>query len=81
MVHHPKKNQLQRFHVTLGHSRVTVFASNEASALQVARQQLCQEMPRMWDVIAATDASRFQITPVTPHGNSLNATLPNSLGS
>jgi hypothetical protein len=49
------------FEVRLGHTSVTVECNSAAEAVRLARRLLCQEMPRLWDVIQTLDGSRFQV--------------------
>ncbi len=51
------------YDVTVGHMHVRVRGANPQEAIQLARQQLCQEMPRLWDVIHGLQEDRFQVTP------------------
>ncbi|MCO6454599.1 MAG: hypothetical protein J5I93_04790 [Pirellulaceae bacterium] len=52
--------------VRVGHAEVRVEGQSEQDALRRARRQLCEEMPRLWDVIQSLDDSRFQITREAP---------------
>jgi len=56
-VHRPKNT----FHVRVGHTSVTVQGLSREDAIQHARQRLCLDMPRMWDVIQSLDDRRFEV--------------------
>ena len=49
------------YRVRLGHNEVTVTGSSQDDALQKAKDELCRDMPRLWDVIDKLDPSRFVI--------------------
>ena len=51
------------YRVRLGHNEVTVCGNSREDALVKAKDRLCQDMPRLWDVIDKLDASRFVIVP------------------
>lgn len=50
------------YEVRVGFMRVEVRGVNQAEAIRNARQKLCAELPRMWDVIHALADSRFEVT-------------------
>ncbi|QDU95500.1 hypothetical protein [Lignipirellula cremea] len=56
--------QIISFRVQVGHTAVTVNGDSREAAIAAARTQLCDELPRLWDVILHLDADRFQVTPV-----------------
>jgi hypothetical protein len=45
----------------VGHTAVTVECHSPDEAIVLARRLLSLDMPRMWDVIQALDASRFVV--------------------
>ena len=49
------------YQVRIGHTSVIVTGRDQADAIDVARQRLCVEMPRMWDVIQTLETSRFEV--------------------
>ena len=51
------------YDVNVGFARVRVEAESPDAAIDVARQALCREMPRMWDVIWKLAAQRFVVLP------------------
>jgi hypothetical protein len=58
------KPEVLSFSVQVGHTTVNVKGGSREEALQEARRQLCQDMPRMFDVIQLLDDSRFQVVPL-----------------
>lgn len=48
-----------RYEVIVGHARVRVESGTIVDAIARARQQLCREMPWLWDVIQALDVRQF----------------------
>ncbi len=56
--------EVQSFRVQVGHTTLSVNGGSREEVLHEARRQLCQEMPRMWDVIQLLDDSRFQVVPL-----------------
>jgi len=52
---------LTAFRVTLGHNSVTINAASRLQAVEQARQQFCDDLPRLWDVIAGLDMASFTI--------------------
>ncbi len=53
--------QMRRFRVQVGHNSVEVESRSEQEAIEVARRRLCEELPRLWDVIQNMEPSRFQV--------------------
>ncbi len=51
----------QTYEVIVGHARVTVTSRSREEAIQQARQRLCADLPRMWDVIHSLEVQRFQV--------------------
>ena len=60
MLQRPELPQ-QDYRVIVGHMTVTVSATSQDDARFLARQKLCVEMPRLWDVIVDLDPRSFQI--------------------
>jgi hypothetical protein len=54
-------DQLQRYRVRLGHAEVRVEGHSPHEAIQLARRQLCRELPRLWDVIQRLEDNRFHV--------------------
>jgi hypothetical protein len=52
---------LKSFRVRVGHWEVTLKARNAEEAIQLARQTMARELPRLYDVIRSLKASRFQV--------------------
>jgi len=51
------------YRVRVGHAEVTVRSHSQAEAIQMARRQLCSDMPRLWDVIHRMDDRQFLVDP------------------
>ncbi len=58
----PKRKQM--FDIKVGHLRLTVEGESRDEALRLAREQLCTQMPRLWDVITTMSDDRFEISPL-----------------
>ena len=56
------QSEKQRFEVTVGHKTVTVECATKDEAVEMARRQMCLELPRMWDVIHSLEDERFQVS-------------------
>lgn len=56
--------QSQSYDVQVGFTRVRVQGDTPAEAIRNARQQLCQELPRMYDVISTMADQRFVVEQV-----------------
>lgn len=54
-------DQLRRFDVQLGFTRIFVYAATEADAIAEARRQLSRESPRLWDIIFGLEEKRFTV--------------------
>lgn len=61
---HPE-HALKTYEVRVGHHCVVVRGAERSDALQVARQLLANELPRLWDVIHALDDDRFDAREVS----------------
>ncbi len=64
MIRWDDRQPLQKFQVTVGHHQLTVEARDPEQAVDQARAQLCDELPRLWDVIRQLDRQRFEVRPV-----------------
>ena len=60
--HNPDHSPKSTFQVRVGHTTVTVKGMNRDDAIEHARERLCLDMPRMWDVIQSLDDHRFEVT-------------------
>ncbi|MBW3596129.1 MAG: hypothetical protein KY475_02510 [Planctomycetes bacterium] len=56
--------ETRMFSVQVGHTTTKVPGRTPAEAIHEARRRLCQEHPRMWDMIQKLDDSRFVVLPV-----------------
>ena len=52
---------LQDFRIRVGHWRLRVRAHDSEEAIEVARRQLIQELPRLYDVIRGMEPARFEL--------------------
>jgi hypothetical protein len=68
MIDRNRSSQTERYHVRVGHSSVTVECYSPDEAIALARRMLSLEMPRMWDVIQALAADRFEVSKARPQG-------------
>lgn len=66
MIRIERSRWTQPYVVRLGHLRVDVVAEDADQARLLARQQLCLELPRLWDLIQAMEAERFEVQPLAP---------------
>lgn len=57
------QNRQREYRVSVGHAQVRVTGSSVGDAIRAARERLCVEMPRMWDIIHSLDARRFIVRP------------------
>ncbi len=60
--------ELRCYQVSVGHASVTVHGRDSREAVEAARTRLCDDMPRMWDVIRTLDPGRFKITEIRSSG-------------
>jgi hypothetical protein len=56
-----ENKDLPHYHVQVGHWRVQVPGRDQADAIEQARKRLCDDMPRLWDVISSLASDRFQV--------------------
>lgn len=59
--HNPEHDLEGSFQVRVGYTTVTVKGLTRRDAIEQAREQLCLEMPRMWDVIQSLEHHRFEV--------------------
>ena len=55
------EESLQTFLVRVGHWEVRIKAEDADDAIWQARRQMARELPRLYDVIRALTASRFEV--------------------
>ncbi len=55
------RDPVEVFLVRVGHWEVRVKARDNADAIRLARRQMTNELPRLYDVIRALAATRFQV--------------------
>jgi len=60
----PASTGLHQYRVRIGHTEVIVGGSNAAEAVQLARRQLANELPRLWDVIYRMSDEEFRVEEV-----------------
>lgn len=58
---HERPVNNQRYSVRVGLRQLEVNGQSRAEAIERARAQLCDEMPRMWDVIQTLEVHKFDI--------------------
>ena len=51
----------QRYSIQVGLRKLQVNGRSRAEAIQRAKEQLCSDMPRMWDVIHSLEMQRFDV--------------------
>jgi hypothetical protein len=52
---------LKTFRVRVGHWEIRVKARGGNEAIEIARRQMARDLPRLYDVIQALTAARFQV--------------------
>ena len=57
----PNTRVLSQYQVSVGHWEIRVQAYSVEEAIELARRHLSQELPRLYDVIRAMTATRFQV--------------------
>ena len=55
------EQELYTYRVRVGHWEVQLKARSADEAIEVARRRLSAELPRLYDVIRALTATRFQV--------------------
>ena len=58
---HERPLSTQRFSVRVGMREVEIQCLSREEAIEHARRKLCNELPRLWDVIAAMDVHKFEV--------------------
>lgn len=64
MIRWDSQLKLHAYEVTVGHHRLRVEAPDPEEAIAEARVKLCDELPRLWDVIRHLDRQRFEVRPL-----------------
>jgi hypothetical protein len=59
-----KSADIYHYDVQVGHWSVRVLGRNTAEAIEHARKRLCDDMPRLWDVITRLGVDRFHVQQV-----------------
>lgn len=59
-------SQLHKYQVSVGHASVIVQSNSPVDAIRMAREKLCRDFPRLWDVISKLADSRFQVLDLWP---------------
>ncbi|EAQ77953.1 hypothetical protein [Blastopirellula marina] len=59
-------SQQHKYQVSVGHASVVVQSASAHEAIRAAREKLCRDFPRLWDVIAKLADSRFQVLDLWP---------------
>jgi hypothetical protein len=52
---------LKSYRIRVGHWEIRLQAHNPEEAITLARRQMAQELPRLYDVIRTLTATRFQV--------------------
>jgi hypothetical protein len=58
---HPNHSLDQHYEVLVGHARLRVAGGSPAEAIDRARQKLCLELPRLWDLIQRLEREAFRV--------------------
>jgi hypothetical protein len=56
-----EKQLLKSFRIRVGHWEICLQARDADEAIDLARRQMARELPRLYDVIRALTAARFQV--------------------
>ena len=51
----------QKFSVRVGMREVEIQCTTREEAIERARRQLCNELPRLWDVITSMEVHKFEV--------------------
>jgi len=57
----PNEASVAQYNVQVGHWRVQVPGRDSSDAIEQARRRLCEDLPRLWDIISKLAADRFQV--------------------
>ena len=52
---------LKTYRVRVGHWEISLKAHNAEEAIELTRRAMARELPRLYDVIRAMTASRFEV--------------------
>ncbi|MCC9608206.1 hypothetical protein LOC68_01150 [Blastopirellula sp. JC732] len=55
-----------KYQVSVGHTSVIVQSNSPTDAIRAAREKMCRDFPRLWDVISKLADSRFQVLDLWP---------------
>lgn len=58
------ESDVTQYNVQVGHWRVQVPGRDSSDAIEHARRRLCEDMPRLWDVILKLHVDRFTVESV-----------------
>ncbi len=61
---HEERLACRGYEVYVGHARVRVDGHSPQDVVERARQLLCLQLPRLWDVISRLELSRFHVRPL-----------------
>jgi hypothetical protein len=53
--------RLKTYSIRVGHYELRLKAHDAEEAIEMARRQLARELPRLYDVIRALTATRFEV--------------------
>jgi len=56
-----ESHALKTYRVRVGHWEILLNAHSSGEAIELARQAMARDLPRLYDVIRAMTASRFQV--------------------
>jgi len=49
------------FQVQVGHFNLTLLCRDQAEAIRLARRRLCDEFPRLWEMVHNLSTDRFRV--------------------
>jgi hypothetical protein len=56
-----EKQALKMYRIRVGHWEIFLKAHDTEEAIALARRQMAQELPRLYDIIRNLTAARFQV--------------------
>ena len=56
-----EQQHLKNYCIRVGHWEIRLQARDADEAVEMARRQMARELPRLYDVIRALTATRFQV--------------------
>jgi hypothetical protein len=56
-----ENHALKTYRVRVGHWEIRLTARDAEEAVELARREMARELPRLYDVIRALTATRFQV--------------------